>query len=98
MSMNQKITGTTGKNAGFSVSFPSGIDGEPDVKIEGLKIDCDGDSALYGALSACANWINSHVEELKSKPQEIYHTADFTDKNGIADDVKLKEGKVIKKD
>ncbi|AUR89524.1 hypothetical protein NVP1124O_23 [Vibrio phage 1.124.O._10N.286.49.B1] len=96
--MKQTITGTISKEAGFSVSFPNGFDGEPDIKITGLKVDCDGDSGVYGVLSACANWINSHVEEMKSKPQVIYKTADFTDANGIAKSVRLAGGKVIKED
>lgn len=89
--MNQKITGTRSGSAGFSVYFPNGIDGEPEINIEGLSIDLNGDSLIYGAICACANFLNDHVEDLKSRKQHEFNVSDFTDKNGVLN-FSFKEG------
>jgi|LGOV01.1.fsa_nt_gb hypothetical protein len=58
--MKPVITNAKHPGSGFSVKFPKGIDGEPDVVINGLIMDCDGESAIYGALIACGNYMLDH--------------------------------------
>ena len=79
---NPKIIGIETKNAGFSFTFPNGFDGEPRFEINGLCVDCDGESAFYGVLQACANYIESSIEKMKSTPQTHIALNDFANEKG----------------
>lgn len=77
------ITNATGENPGFSVTFKNGIDAEPDIKFSGLSIDCAGESAVYGALLACSNWLKNHCEELKLMDQIKYDIDPLLGSDGL---------------
>ncbi|MAI12874.1 MAG: hypothetical protein CMM15_02565 [Rhodospirillaceae bacterium] len=79
---NPKIIGIDSENAGFSVSFPNGFNENPLINITGIHFDCDGESAIYGALQACANYIESQIERMKSTPQTSISLDEFTNDKG----------------
>ena len=63
-----KIVSTSGEGAGFSVTFPDGIDGEPKIEFTGLNLggDCD-DGAAVCALEACGNYLFAYAESIHAR-------------------------------
>lgn len=62
------ISGLSGIcDAGFSVKFPNGFDGEPDIKFSGLVIEGGGRGwSVACAMLAAANWLTGEAEKWES--------------------------------
>lgn len=73
----------------FSVTFPNGINGDPEIKMYGLHINAEMDGGFYGAILACSNYLKNHVDKMKAMPQVEYREEDISGKN-----VFLKGGEV----
>ena len=58
------LTGVNGIDAEFSVKFPSGFDGDPEIRFQSLCIDGDGvgGGQHICAMLAAANWLIDKAE------------------------------------
>jgi hypothetical protein len=57
-----RITGVTSDGAMFSVSFPSGFDGKPEVLTKGLEFE--GLNSLADCALALSNWFSDYSIKL----------------------------------
>lgn len=90
------ITGMDNNESGFSVTFKEGLDGNLDMKMVGLHIDAAGESPVYGAIEACANYLLAKVKEMKKSPQVEFSVDELKDSNGDLN-CKIRNGKLIKR-
>jgi hypothetical protein len=72
------IVGVDSEKAGFTVSFKNGLDGNLDMKITGVHVDCAGGIAGYSSIEACANYLLDSVKKMKASPQvsQVYFGMD----------------------
>lgn len=68
-----KIVGVNNKDAGFSVKFPDGFEGEPVIHFEGLAFDGEGTtmSSVSVALLAAAKWLEDHELTVRTQPAVV---------------------------
>lgn len=67
-----KIIGVNSENAGFSVKFPNGLEGEPVVHFEDLHVDAEGEKSLKAFFLAAAKWLNDNADRVYYTDQEFF--------------------------